>query len=306
MDTREIECFVRTYEAGSITKAARELYISPQGLSKMLAKIEAEVGATLLVRTHHGVSLTDAGQVFYRQSSRLLDDFDKLRSSLTSSVPTKDPLSVVTGLGVRSFLGYEMNDAFRTEHPEILLDAEEHPDATVYHLLEKGEADVGVVPGPPDPIKFASELVASIPHVAIVREDDPVAKRGIARYKDFEGRRLVMVSRRFKPLDNVMGKLAKHRVTVEGLEEAGEILKVSQIVRRMGGIGISVLSEARDYTYPGTKAVPLEDPDLTWDLYLASPADGSLSPSARDFCRFVRSWCSSGRPEFSDCNVLLV
>ena len=305
MDTREVECFVKTYEMGSITKAAKDLFISPQGLSKMLAKLEADLGVTLLVRSNKGVSSTEAGRVFYEHAKELIADLEDLESSLDTARRTKPPLTAVLGLGVRSFLGYEASEAFRLCHPEILFDESEHPDATAYQLLEDERADVGVIPGPPDPRKFMSQIIASIPHVAIVREDDPIAQAGIARYKDFEGKRLVMVSRMFKPYEKVLGKLARHDIRVERVDEAGEILKVSQIVRKMGGIGISVLSEALDYTYPGTIAVPIEDPELSWDIYLVRLEGKPATSSVTDFCNYIRQWCAEGRPEFSNCNILL-
>ena len=43
MTTKDLNCFVEVCRHGSISSAARELYISTQGLSKILQKLEAEL-----------------------------------------------------------------------------------------------------------------------------------------------------------------------------------------------------------------------------------------------------------------------
>ncbi len=42
MDTKDLRCFCRVYEERGINQAAKQLFISPQGLSRIIAKLEAE------------------------------------------------------------------------------------------------------------------------------------------------------------------------------------------------------------------------------------------------------------------------
>ena len=63
MNTKELECFLAVCEEKSINKAAKTTFISVQGLSRMIKKIEAELGAEVLVRTQQGIELTDQGRI---------------------------------------------------------------------------------------------------------------------------------------------------------------------------------------------------------------------------------------------------
>ena len=57
-------------------RAARQLFVSQQALSKQIATLEAEVGTVLVRRTTRAVELTSAGEVFLvacRDALRRLD-----------------------------------------------------------------------------------------------------------------------------------------------------------------------------------------------------------------------------------------
>ncbi len=54
MTFRQLKYFSTIYECSSIAKASQKLYISQQGLSRILGALEAEVGV-LFDRLHHGL-----------------------------------------------------------------------------------------------------------------------------------------------------------------------------------------------------------------------------------------------------------
>ncbi len=72
VNSRRLSMYIKTVEAGGINKAARELMVVPQSLSEQIARLEDEVGATLLERLPTGVVPTKAGQEFYEGAKRLL------------------------------------------------------------------------------------------------------------------------------------------------------------------------------------------------------------------------------------------
>lgn len=65
MDIRKIEYFMKVAETLNYSKAAQQLHISHQALSKQIQQLEQEVGAQLLERTTTKVSLTEVGQKLY-------------------------------------------------------------------------------------------------------------------------------------------------------------------------------------------------------------------------------------------------
>lgn len=60
----QLEYFIKVAECGSITRAAKEFYISQPSLTKAIANLEAEYDIQLLERVPKGVSLTPQGREF--------------------------------------------------------------------------------------------------------------------------------------------------------------------------------------------------------------------------------------------------
>ena len=57
MTFRQLKYFSTIYECKSLAKASQKLYISQQGLSRILSSLESEVGP-LFTRLHHGLEAT--------------------------------------------------------------------------------------------------------------------------------------------------------------------------------------------------------------------------------------------------------
>jgi len=69
-DLNDVAVFARVVEAGSFTGAARLLGIPKTTVSRRIAELEREVGMRLLQRTTRSLNMTDAGRLYYEESSR--------------------------------------------------------------------------------------------------------------------------------------------------------------------------------------------------------------------------------------------
>jgi len=72
LDLNDVQVFARVIEAGSFTAAARLLGMPKTTVSRRIAALEREVGVRLLQRTTRSLGLTDAGRLYYEQSSQAL------------------------------------------------------------------------------------------------------------------------------------------------------------------------------------------------------------------------------------------
>src|SRR3954467_10637917 len=68
----QLEAFVEVVRLGSVTGAARALYVTQPALTARLDALERDVGAPLLVRRRGGVRLTEAGRTFLPYAERAL------------------------------------------------------------------------------------------------------------------------------------------------------------------------------------------------------------------------------------------
>lgn len=82
MDVEGIRTFVVAAELGRFQDAADDLRITPQAVSKRIAVLERTVGATLFVRSVHGVELTLEGRSFLPHALEVLRAADRARRSV--------------------------------------------------------------------------------------------------------------------------------------------------------------------------------------------------------------------------------
>nr|WP_282568936.1 LysR family transcriptional regulator [Aliiroseovarius sp. S2029] len=69
-----MHAFRRIVERGSFARAADDLGVSAALLSRQVKLLEQSFGTTLLTRTTRSMSLTEAGQIYYDEAARILDN----------------------------------------------------------------------------------------------------------------------------------------------------------------------------------------------------------------------------------------
>lgn len=77
-----LEYFAAVAEQGSLTAAARRLYVSQQGLSKAMAALERDLGCRLFEREGARLRLTAAGRALVPHAKRCLAERDELLRAL--------------------------------------------------------------------------------------------------------------------------------------------------------------------------------------------------------------------------------
>ena len=72
LNLNDIVVFARVVEVGSFTAAARLLGMPKTTVSRRIAALEREVGVRLVQRTTRSLNMTDAGRLYYEQTSQAL------------------------------------------------------------------------------------------------------------------------------------------------------------------------------------------------------------------------------------------
>jgi DNA-binding transcriptional LysR family regulator len=80
MEVDDIRAFVSVADAGSVSAAARELFLTQPAVTRRLQRLESAVGAPLLDRRRRPFALTRAGQAAIERCRGLLVSFQELRT----------------------------------------------------------------------------------------------------------------------------------------------------------------------------------------------------------------------------------
>lgn len=126
MDRYECDrMLVAVLEMGGFAAAAKRLGVSPAKASKLVSRLEGELGVQLIKRSTRALSPTEAGQVYLERIRPLLEGWAELDASVravTTEPSGRLRLSVPVSFGVAQ-LSAVLN-AFAIRHPRIQLDVE--------------------------------------------------------------------------------------------------------------------------------------------------------------------------------------
>lgn len=139
MDFTLINSFIAVAEEGSFSTAAKHLFLSQQSLSKQIAKLEAELGTELLVRSRP-LRLTQNGKLFLQTAKEMLKLKEEFEENSGTLVRGEESIHV----GIEHTLGRailpRVLPRYMTEHPEVYVRiSEESPEE-----LEKTVSHEGV------------------------------------------------------------------------------------------------------------------------------------------------------------------
>lgn len=120
VNLNRLAVFAAVVEAGSLTAAADRLGIAKTMVSTHMQRLEAELGATLLVRTTRRVTVTEAGRAFYTACRHILSTADDAISALAQgSGELRGTLRVATPIDYGASVIAPMLVALRQTHPEL-------------------------------------------------------------------------------------------------------------------------------------------------------------------------------------------
>lgn len=94
MDIKDLEIFRTVVNHKNVTKAALELNYVQSNVTSRLAKLEKEMGASLLIRTNRGVLLTAEGEQFLQYADKMLQLYREAVDSLSNPDTPAGPLTI--------------------------------------------------------------------------------------------------------------------------------------------------------------------------------------------------------------------
>lgn len=173
-DIFALKLYTRVARLGSFSAAARETGLSQSQASRIIADLEADLGARLLSRTTRAVVPTEAGSEFLARMEPILAALDEAEQSVREGGELRGlvRMSMPTSIGVREVI--PRLSAFTEQHPRLhiqLLLADRRQD------LVRDGVDVAIRVGRQIDSSATAKLIATIPRV-ILASPDYLARAG--------------------------------------------------------------------------------------------------------------------------------
>jgi DNA-binding transcriptional LysR family regulator len=117
------QLFVRAAESGSFSQAARDLNLTQPTVTKHVAALEGRLGARLLNRNTRGLSLTEAGALYYDKCKQILERIEEADDIVdTRQSQVRGTLRIGTSLAFGRRVITPLVLEFMKRHPALRID----------------------------------------------------------------------------------------------------------------------------------------------------------------------------------------
>lgn len=290
MELRHLRYFCAVADWQGFSRAANALHISQSAISEQILDLEREIGAQLLNRAQHRISLTPAGEVFLEDARKVLaaseQAVDRARRSARGEIGSLSTAFLVWGAS--SFLPRVIRD-FRHLHPGVRLSLMEMLPAAQSEALLRGTLDVGFTRPlqPPYVGQLRSETLYQDPFIAVLPIDHPLA-RGPLSLGQLANESFVLCERDISPVlfDRITSLCEKAGFAPRIIQTSNVLSSVLALVE--AGEGVTLIpSSLRHVRYSDLAFCPITEPHGTIELVMAwSPErEGAVQTTFLDFVR---------------------
>lgn len=291
VETAELVAFTKTVEAKSMSRAAAELRVPRATLSRRLARLEERLGSRLLRRSTRSLTLTEVGELFYRQASIALE---AVRLAEQSVRATDDVMRGELRVSVPPMMSTSFNAMicdFAERYPELRVHV--HTSNQVVDVLHGGydvalRASSQIQPGLIARTLFRDPVIAVASPVYLGERGVPRTQRDLRDHRCLPGFARGELPETHWPL------ASGGKVHVDGAFFANEIALLRDAAVRGLGIACLPLSFVASYLESGALQHVLEGvvgSELQVALVYADRA--FLLPQVRAFIEAVARWVTS-------------
>lgn len=266
MNTDQLKQLEAVAELGTVSAAAERLRISQPALSRSLARLEADLGCTLLDRNGRSVALNHAGRTALEYARSILheerlmrialDELAHRATSLLVGTVAPAPLWRLTALSVERF-------------PERLLSSRTMRQQDVERGILDRDLDLGISLKPLRyPAVRCCHLMEEVLAIS-VPDGHPFAQRESLTFADVDGEDFLL-----------MGGIGFWRGLVdEKMPHSTFLVQEDRVVFERLSTTSPLLGFVTDAAYlagqmPGRTVVPLDEPEARAIFYLIANADG--------------------------------
>ncbi|WP_293336536.1 LysR family transcriptional regulator [Microcoleus sp. CAWBG58] len=289
MELRHLRYFIAVAEELNFTRAAERLHMAQPPLSQQIQHLEAELGFQLFRRTKRTVMLTEAGQVFFEESQKILLQVD--RAIQLGKQTSRGELGQLT-VGFVSSAAHNVVpailQAFRTRFPAVKLELHELTTNEQLQRLREGRIDIGFVRPPIEEDGINSEIVFREPLIVALPETHPSADRAVIELRELSAEPFILFPRSLAPglYDPIVSLCQQAGFSPIAGQEAIQMQTIISLVAAEMGVAI-VPASMQNFQRTGVVYKHLQEPSPIVSIALIwrdnpTPAVQRFLQTARD------------------------
>lgn len=267
MDTKDLRSFRLVYEERSINQAARHLFITPQGLSRIIQKLEEELHSKLFERTPSGMVPTKSGDYFYEHSQEILYRLEDLKIKMQQIDRTDNPFRIGFACGVLNILPLQKLKQLSVDFPDILIQWEELENSSVSEKIVSGFLEAGFIIGSAPQADLTSVPVYHSQMTALVYPGHPFYNAESLSIEDLKGEPLITLNQKYSSFHNLIQRCSDFGFAPDIVIRTMESSLIYRFCKEQAGIGIDANIHKSPELLGDLHQTPLRDA-IPWKISL--------------------------------------
>lgn len=291
MDIKDLEIFLTIAREQSIAKASKRLYMTPQGISKVVKNLEAEMDCRLFKRSSLGMALTESGERFLEYAKRDTESYYNVKNDILHIEQRKNNMvDLLSAYGILRLVTPDCITAFCREFPEVEFHYREYPDLQAERLFAEKEGNVAFSIGKFDENLYDVVPLETFPIKLLVNEKHPLSRHDSVTIRDLKGEPLYIESSQF-----VIYHLITEKCRAAGFEpnvvfETSGFSLCHKMVKANKGISVTVDFIYDDMKGTGMKLIPLSDGTYEWNACMITRKEEGANEAVQKFRRHMETW----------------
>ncbi|PKG55285.1 MULTISPECIES: LysR family transcriptional regulator [unclassified Shewanella] len=285
---KSLHCFLTLVEVGNYTRAAEKLHLTQPTLTKMIQRLEDNLGQPLLIRNNQKVIATEAGRALVCTAQQIVGQWHRLREDLNNLN------GLQTGqlrLGVCPMMGemiIELVAHFRQKYPGIELSIQELGGFGAEQALLNDSLDLTFTALPTTHAQeFNSLDLKGYPLLACMPKDHLLAKNESISWQDLAPYPFILYNDDFS-LTKLIYRLSRAaNVDLNIAAQSGQWDFIAAMVEAKMGVAILPKPICQKVNSENLIYKTLS-PQLTWDLALIWRKNLPLTPAASTFLKLSK------------------
>ena len=292
----QLRLFLKVAETQSISKAASAMVMPQPALSRLIARVEKSLGATLLERGGEGVVLTPAGERFRDHAAGMVCHHDQAFADVQAGEGTlHGEVRIAAPESVANVLFVPLIKQFRRLHPQAAVRAVAAASLSIPALLDNGMIDIGVIGDTHAAPGCRLEPVCREDFFLIGPQDADLVSQPEIPLRQLDGVPLILnaMPGGFRgQIDRAFQDVKRQPKVVIEIDANDPLLDMV-----LDGEGFAILpfsSIARKHYSARLSAARIVSPRITRKLLLATPAGRALPAAGREAAAQIRQLMTGG------------
>lgn len=288
MTITQLQYFVTVVKTNSITKAAKQLFVSQPAVSSSIKELEKEFNTTLFVRYNNQIVLTDEGHHLYKLAVNLLQNYANSYEDMKNYVKKSSVLKIGVPPMLGSFIVPSLIQEYTKENQHIEIQLIELGSVANQKAILNGEISCGFT------VKHNNNIDSELEYINVVNtslffainKNNPLAKKKVISIADIKNTPLILMKEDCLQSSLIQGEFEKVGLFPNVKIRTNQLYTIKELLSS-NNLGAFLFTQVFKYDSEDIQAIPLEEP-LDFEIILAWKKNTTLSELIQNFIDFIK------------------